>query len=134
MARVKIGDIDIKERKQITSDLFEVITDAKTKKETVGFLMGLLSASEILMLARRVQIAQLLLDDMSYREISKKIHVSESTVASVARWLYDEENKIFKAKIEKLKKGNRKSIKKQQAILSPYAQLRALQEIINNKM
>jgi hypothetical protein len=43
MARVKIGDIDIKERKQITSDLFEVITDVKTKKETVGFLMGLLS-------------------------------------------------------------------------------------------
>jgi len=136
MSRVQICDINKKERQEIVGELFDIVTSLRTKKQTIGFLMGLLSPSEILMLARRVQIAQMLLEGMSYKEISKKIKVSETTVATVSRWLYDEDNQIFKRQIEKnyAKDKKLKTKKYYNNVLSPYGQLKALKDIINNKM
>ncbi len=136
MSRVQLNNIDPVERKKIIGDLFDIVTNLKTKKETVGFMMGLLSPSEILMLARRVQIAQMLLEGKSYKEISAEIKVSEGTVASVARWLYDENNELFKKQIysHQRKIGKNKTKKYYDNILSPYGQLNALKDIINSKM
>ena len=136
MSRKQIGDISEDERRKIIGDLFDIVTNLKTKKETIGFMMGLLSPSEILMLARRIQIAQMLLKEKNYREICEEISVSQSTVASVARWLYDENNTSFYKQIKKqvLEDCGTKSKKYYNNILSPYGQLNVLKELINNKM
>ncbi len=136
MSRRKIQDINKNERLEIVGNLFDIVTNLKTKKETIGFLMGLVSPSEMLMLARRIQVAQKLLEDKSYKDISSEMNVGEGTVSSVARWLYDENNQIFKKQIKShLSKNKRVKTKQHYSdILSPYGQLKILKDIINNKM
>ncbi len=136
MSRKQISDISDDERRKIIGDFFDIVTNLKTKKETIGFMIGLLSPSEILMLARRIQIAQMLLEGKNYREICDEISVSQSTVASVARWIYDENNELFKKQIysHQCKIGKNKTKEYYDSILSPYEQLNALRDMINSKM
>ena len=60
MSKIKPHEIDSKEKKEIINDMFEVIECLKTKQEIIDFLLGLFTASEALMMARRIQIAKLI--------------------------------------------------------------------------
>ena len=136
MSRAQTHKISKDKKRKIVGELFEIVTSLRTKKETIGFLIGLLSPSEMLMLSRRIQIAKMLLDDKNYRDISNELHVGQGTVSSVARWLYDENNVLFKQQIIKQHKQGQKTKSKKyyNNILSPYGQLNALKDIINSKM
>jgi uncharacterized protein YerC len=58
-------------------------------KQVRFFLERLLTESEIVMLARRLQIAELLVGGRTYEQIRRKLNVGMSTVQNVDRWLTD---------------------------------------------
>lgn len=55
--------------------------------EVANFLKDLLSESEVLMLARRLQIAELLIQGLTYEQIKSELKVSFGTIARVQTWL-----------------------------------------------
>lgn len=137
MGKVQTKSIDKNERYKIIGDFYEIVTNLRTKNEVIGFFMGLLTPSEALMFARRIQIAQMLLDDKSYEEIRRELKVGLSTVANVSTWLYGE-NDAFRRKIEEYK--NRKSKTEEDnnddyeknygSLLNKYPQHRILRDLL----
>ncbi|NLC31436.1 MAG: hypothetical protein GX765_05305, partial [Candidatus Moranbacteria bacterium] len=55
MGKVQTKNIDKNERYKIIGDFYEIVTNLRTKNEVIGFFMGLLTPSEALMFARRIQ-------------------------------------------------------------------------------
>lgn len=88
MAKVKPHAIDPWEKYQVVDSLFDVISKLKTKQEIVDFFLGLLTQSESLMMARRIQIARMLFADSGYEDIQKKLKVSSQTITATDKWLY----------------------------------------------
>lgn len=73
---------------KISAKVYEVfinsIKNSRSKNEVVSFLDDLLSPAEKTMLAKRVAIAYLLLENKyTYREISKTLKISLGTIARV---------------------------------------------------
>lgn len=93
MAKVKPHAIDDKEKFESIDSLFEVILKLKTKKEIVDFFLGLFTDSEALMMARRIQVARMLLDGKGYELIMKKLHVSSQMINKTDRWLHKGDDK-----------------------------------------
>lgn len=100
MAKVQMQKINKRERYVMIGEFYDIVTNLTTKKEVVGFFMGLLTPSEALMFARRIQIAQMLIEEKNYDVIREDLGVGHSTIASVARWLNDE-NDCFQKQIKK---------------------------------
>ncbi len=98
MSRVQTQEIDRQKRYEIIGDFYEIIANLDSKKEVVGFFMGLLTPGEAVMFARRIQIAKLLLKGETYEDVRKKLSVGLTTVSNVAQWLYGE-NKEFRDQI-----------------------------------
>ena len=134
MAKVQVHQIDKKKRYEIIGDFYDIVTSLKSKKEVIGFFMGLLTSSEALMFARRIQIARMLLDGKNYDDVTKELKVGVATVANVARWLYGD-NDNFRKKIQEHKKQKEKrkktdSKKYYNSILDRYPQHRILKDIL----
>lgn len=55
--------------------------------EIAKFFKDLLSEVEVLMLARRLQIAELLIEGLTYDQIRAKMKVGRTTIARVQTWL-----------------------------------------------
>ena len=89
MAKVKFHSIDDKERYRIIGDLFSVVANLKSKKEVIDFFIGLLTPSESLMFARRIQIAKMIVEDAGYEVIKKKLKVSYQTINRTEQWLHN---------------------------------------------
>ncbi len=107
MPKVKVYSIDPREKYKITGELFEIIASLGTKKEVIEFLIGLLTPSEMLMVARRVQIAKLLLEgENDFEFIRRRMKVSNQTIVKVEHWLRGDENKnaLIVKKIKEIKK------------------------------
>lgn len=68
-------------------EFWTMIALLETKYEVQSFFKDLLSATESVMLARRIQIAKLLLSHLGYDTIQKRLGVAPNTIASVHRWL-----------------------------------------------
>lgn len=132
MPKVKVHSVNKDERYQIVGELFELIVNLRTKKEVIDFLIGLLTASETLMVARRIQIAKMLADDEGYEEIRKKLKVSYSTIATVEHWLQSEEKRDFIIKKLKELGGNKKSkgVDYSGSLLDKYAQHKMLKNLL----
>ncbi|MDH4330093.1 MAG: YerC/YecD family TrpR-related protein [Candidatus Moranbacteria bacterium] len=62
---------------------------SKTKKvdEAVALLRDLLSIKEVEMIAKRLKIAELLLDNHSYEDIREALGVGYGTISRVQEWL-----------------------------------------------
>lgn len=132
MAKVKFHSVDKKERYRIIGNLFNVITNLHSKKEIIDFFTGLFTPSETLMAARRIQVAQLLLEDRSYEYICKKLGVSNQTIIKAEQWLHkgddDHETWLKKQLIisKQVKKHNRGNDK----LLDRYAHHRFLKDLL----
>lgn len=59
----------------------------KNREEVKQFFKDLLTLSEVVMISRRLQIAKMLLEGFTYREIRMKLKIGLSTIVSVERWL-----------------------------------------------
>lgn len=89
MPKVRVYDVSREDRYQIVGEFLLAVSKLKTKRDTVGFLVGLLTSSELLMVARRIQIAKSLLKKKSYPEIRKELGVSFQTIAKTEQWLLE---------------------------------------------
>lgn len=60
----------------------------KTKSAIRRFLKDLLNRQERAMLVRRLLIAEMLLEQRTYREIIQRLHCGAPTIARVERWVH----------------------------------------------
>lgn len=136
MGKVQTKNIEKEKRYEIIGDFYDIVTNLKTKKEVIGFFMGLLTSSEALMFARRIQIARMLLEDKSYEDIRDELKVGVATITNVSHWLYGE-NDAFRKKIEEHKK-NKKKLSNEEGgynrnygnLLDKYPQHRILKDLL----
>ncbi len=83
--------LDKEKRQQVLLELCYAFS-LVTKLEDVARLLGdLLSDSEIEMIAKRLQIAKLLLNGGKYEDVGKKLKTSPTTIARVNLWLQQAE-------------------------------------------
>lgn len=77
--------------------------------QLLGFLEHLLTESEVIMCARRIEIAKLLLQGLPYTAIEEKLNVGQKTVEAVDRWLsvYFEYRKVFPKMLDARRRGER---------------------------
>lgn len=71
-------------------DLVEVLTKIDDKKVMKNFLIDITTPTELAALQERLNVAMLLENDMSYKEISQKTGSSTTTITRVARFLKSE--------------------------------------------
>jgi TrpR-related protein YerC/YecD len=112
MSKVKPHLIDPKEKYKAIDSLFDVISKLKTKQEIVDFFLGLFTASESLMMARRIQIARMLLDEKSYDYIKKKLRVSSQTIHKTDQWLHKGDEKYTTWLKNRVADSNKEETKK----------------------
>jgi TrpR-related protein YerC/YecD len=87
MSKVKPHQIDPDEKVRIIENFFNIVMGLKSRKEMMDFFMGLLTVSESLMMARRIQVAEMLLENKSYEEIRKKLRVGFQIITKTDQWL-----------------------------------------------
>lgn len=98
-----------KEVDQLFYKLCLAISKNKKVEEAADFMRDLLSYSEAEMIAKRLKIAELLLEKNSYEDIRKELKVGHGTIARVNEWLkisgdgYRETVKKIKGKNKELK-------------------------------
>lgn len=61
----------------------------KEEKDMIQVLCRLLTPSEQIMLGRRMQIAEKLVDGWTYHSIQEKLKVGVPTIRSIEKWLED---------------------------------------------
>lgn len=79
--------LDKKEQEELLMDLCDAISSINNPKEAAQFLKDLLSPQEAEMLAKRIKIAELLINGWDYRKISRHLKAGEGTIARVSEWL-----------------------------------------------
>ena len=83
----KVSKLSQKERNDLFLDFCQTLADLKKPKEVALFLKDLLGAQEMEMLAKRLQVAKLLVGGMTYEEITKIARVSHGTISRVNFWM-----------------------------------------------
>lgn len=84
------------------NDLWSSFTLLESKEEVRGFLKELLTPTEMKMLAKRLQIAVLLLRGTSYNTIGERVRVQNSTIAKISNVINVSPNGSLKKMAEKL--------------------------------
>ncbi len=87
MPRFDYAKLSPQERKKLLEPLLEALHTLKTKEQLHEFLSGLLTSSELVMLGRRMQAAERLLQGESYENVRKATGIGFSTIQSVDAWL-----------------------------------------------
>jgi uncharacterized protein YerC len=72
------------QKKTLASDLCTVLADLKNPHDLEVFVADFFTPTEQTVFAKRLQIAWLLNQGLSYEEIKAKLHVSSATISSVA--------------------------------------------------
>jgi TrpR-related protein YerC/YecD len=136
MAKVKMHLVAERERYQMVGEFFEIVTNLKTKKNVIDFFIGIMTPSELLMIARRIQIAEMIIKEKNYDQIRKELKVSNQTITKVYGWLYDGNDGFgkeiaaqLKRKIESEKSGKR-GRENYESMLNKYAHHRMLKSLL----
>jgi len=79
--------LDKRQVQDIIIDLCEAIASTKNSQEAAQLLTDLLGKQELEMLARRLKVAELLLEEFTYQDIQKALKMGKSTIARVQAWL-----------------------------------------------
>lgn len=87
MARFDHRTLSPAERADAQQELIDILSEIKHKHDLQSFLLDLLTPSEVVMLARRIRIAKLLLQGETYVFIRQALGVGFSTIQSVDKWL-----------------------------------------------
>jgi TrpR-related protein YerC/YecD len=87
--KVKYHNLSDFEKKKFLGEFYSVIAQLKTRDEVKNFFKDLLTLSEVVMLSRRIQIAQLLLRGETHDDIRRNLKVGFGTIAAVERWIND---------------------------------------------
>lgn len=132
MPKVRVHDIDKNERRRIVGELLDVVSGIKSRDEMFELLFRLMTPSEVIMLARRLQIAKSLIDDAGYEIITKKLHVSHRTIADVEGWLKENEQRVdlLRRRLKAIKKPKSQRPYSEN-MLDKYAHHRFLKDLFN---
>ena len=132
MAKVKVYSIPKEERYQMVGEFFDIVAQLKTKQEVIDFFIGVLTSSESLMIARRIQIAKLLAKDESYKKVREEMNVSPRTIQNVYHWLNERDEAYKKLMLKYLKKSkkNKRQIRYYESELDKYPQHRLMKKIL----
>ncbi|MCK4892289.1 MAG: hypothetical protein KAS78_06495 [Candidatus Pacebacteria bacterium] len=87
MSKVNPRKLEPKSKKNYLDLLWTSISRLKTRNEVEQFFKDLLSESEAIMLARRIEIAKCLLKGESYNSIADKLEVGKDTIGRVQGWI-----------------------------------------------
>ncbi|MEK7517521.1 MAG: YerC/YecD family TrpR-related protein [Patescibacteria group bacterium] len=93
-----------KDKKLLTAALRKL----KSSKDLSAFLDDLLTEEEILDLAQRIKIAELILDGKTYDEISEKVNTSTATVSKIGQIIKYGKGGLEKVLGNKMKGGGKK--------------------------
>lgn len=83
----RISKLSPQEQQILLVTFCKALVELKTPEEAAQFLKDLLSRQEAEMLAKRIEIARLLINGYTYGEIGKVLKVSDGTIARVSQWL-----------------------------------------------
>lgn len=87
MAKFDPYSLSLKERNKVLNEFYSLVSSLRTRGQIINFFKDLLTPSEAVMLARRIQIAKMLLRGDNYEEIKRKLKVGADTIIRVQRWL-----------------------------------------------
>lgn len=94
-----------KENKQWRARLLDAFVSMESKKEMGDFLADLCTPAELAAFEERFEIARMLQDtERPYRDIAERTGASTTTVARVARFLRQENNKGYRLALQRIKK------------------------------
>jgi len=137
MGKIKAHEIDPKEKHEVIGDFFGIVSGLKSKKEVINFFVGLMTSSELLMAARRIQIARMLLGDKSYFEIKEKLKVGNDTIFRTDKWL-NSRGEEYKAwicrcieKNDRQKIDNKKDNKTSWSMMDKYPEYRVWKDLLS---
>lgn len=83
----RIPKLTKQKQEQLLISFCRVLAVLKTPEEAAQFLKDLLSRQEAEMLAKRIEIARLLIEGQTYEHIRNMLKVSHGTIARVNQWL-----------------------------------------------
>ncbi len=87
MGRFDYRGLSAEKRREFLDRLADIVAHIRKKEEARFFLERLLTESEVVMLMRRLEVAELLLDGLTYEKIRRKLGVGTSTIYIVDKWL-----------------------------------------------
>lgn len=99
--------LDKRQTQDLIIDFCECIAATKNSQEAAQLLTDLLGKQELEMLARRLKVAELLLEEFTYDDIQKFLKISRPTIARVQTWLQNS-GEGYRLVIERTK-GNKNS-------------------------
>lgn len=83
----KYSKIPTKEKEKLLMEFCEAISVLKNPREIMNFVTDLLTKQETIMLAKRIKIAELLIEGKNYRDVEGVLKVGQGTVARISQWL-----------------------------------------------
>jgi len=89
MPKYNVRKLSSAQREALLRRLFQAVAVLKNYREASDFFRDLLDPAEIGMLARRLEIAALIHDGLTYDEIARKLGAGRDTIARVARWYHE---------------------------------------------
>jgi TrpR-related protein YerC/YecD len=75
------------EQERLLSEFAIALSEISNPAESLNLIKDMLSKQEAEMLAKRLKIAELILDGYTYKEITEALKVSQGTISRVAEWL-----------------------------------------------
>jgi len=119
VTKVSRKPVPTKDEERFWDDFLSAVTSLENKKETKGFLTEILTPTERIMIAKRLQIVMMLFLKYDYQEIKNKVKVTNETIAKMNNLLKEKGEmlrrvgeRIIRLKIKKLeswqKKGGRR--------------------------
>jgi TrpR-related protein YerC/YecD len=79
----KISRKRIPKESKIINDFWRATTCLKNKDEVREFLKSVLTPTEMLMLAKRVEVAKMLITDNHYDDIRRQVQVTNATISHI---------------------------------------------------
>lgn len=110
MTKVSRILIDPKRISFFINSLWNALALLEDRKEAEAFFKDVFTRTEILMFAKRIQIAKMLLLGYDYQTISSFVRVGNTTISKVSDWLNQSEGakKIIQRLLEIEKRGKEK--------------------------
>ena len=102
MPRARPTRIPSRDYQKLLAAIYTVMAKLTTPQEVDLFFKELLSPSELLMLARRLRIAQMLIEGETYANIKQELHVGLQTITNVNHWI-EQGGRGYRQAIKKIK-------------------------------
>lgn len=87
MAKKNPSTMTNKDREDLFLTFCIAITLLSSVKEVKSFFVDLLTPTEALMLARRLKVAEMIMEGMTYNQIKEELGVGTATISKVHYWL-----------------------------------------------